>query len=106
MLPFAVNDSLGETNINIASRLIEVSFLRSLEAPRILEDHIGNTAYIPEVDAVASYPIDADIADHQHAQLTLAFGLCAHQAGEHLDLLGIGLYDCHIASSHSLSKGS
>lgn len=89
MLPLAVNDSLGQTNLSFPRTLVKVAFNSRFEAARTLVDHLWNAANIFEIETIAFDPIHAYIADHEHAKVAFALCFRTHQPCKHLDFFAI-----------------
>lgn len=95
MLTLPVDDPLRQSNIFFTSALVKVTFGRCFEAAWPLVDHLRNGANIFEIQTVAADPVYAHVAYHKHSELTLAFGFCAHEPGQHFCIFGVSFNDCH-----------
>lgn len=81
VLALAVDYSAGKPDILVSCFLIKVPLDGCLKASRTLENHLLQIADRFEVQAIRFDPVDAYIADHQHAKLTLAFCFGSHESG-------------------------
>ncbi len=96
----AVDGLPGKPQVPVAGSLIEVALLSSFETARTLEYHLLEGANIFEVQAVGANTIDAYIANHQHAELALAFCLGSNKSGQQLRFFGVRLDHSHLSQSH------
>ncbi len=87
---FSVYDALGQPDFPVTGPLIKIAFLRGLESPWRLKDHIVHAAYIPKVQATSENPVNPDVTDHQHPLLAFSLGFRPHQPCEESYILGIG----------------
>lgn len=96
---FTRDGTFGETDIGFPGTLVEIPLLRRFEATRALKDHVVHIADVFEIKTVAKYPVDAYIADHQHARLSILLGFCPHQPCKHPYILRVCFNYGHTFSS-------
>ena len=103
VLALAVDETLGQPDFPVPRPLIKVAFLGCLESSGRLEYHLRNCADVHKIKTVALDAVNHDISSHKHAEIALAFGFRAHEAGQQLDILGICIDDGHLRVVHILS---
>jgi hypothetical protein len=99
VLAFAVNDASGQAPFLVAGALIEIRLLHRFKAARRLEDHLSHRANAAKVQAVGEDAVDADVADHQHAQVPFAFRFGTHQSRQHVYIPAVRFYNGHCFTS-------
>lgn len=95
MVFIAVNDLPGEAYFRFSRSLIKIAFDRRFKPSWALKYHLFQGAYISKVEAIRADTIDANVADHQHAELSFAFGFGAHEPGKQSDVFGRRFNYCH-----------
>jgi hypothetical protein len=84
VLPLAVNGASGQSPFLVPGTLVEVRLLHRFEAARRLKHHLAHRADAAKVKAVAEDTVDADVADHQHAEIPLGFRFGTYQSCQHV----------------------
>jgi hypothetical protein len=93
---FTINDTLCQAYFRLSCPLVEVPFLRRLEATRVLKHHSINVPNITEIQAIAKHPVYTHIAYKQHALFAVTFSLRSHQPSEQPDVFRVGFNNSHI----------
>lgn len=81
VLAFAVDHPSRQTNVFIPCPLVKIRLNGGFKTAWPLKHHLLEIADSLKIQAIASNTVDADIADHQHAEGAFSFRFRSHQSG-------------------------